>query len=254
MLVLDEADRMLDMGFIDDIHLIAAKTPATRQTLLFSATLDGVVGKLAAKLTRSPKRIEVAAPARREAMIRQTQMHADNYSHKGKLLDSLLRDDEMKQALVFTATKSSADVLARELGARGFSAAALHGDMHQTPQPHTARLGGRTRSAPPTSPRGIDVLATHVVFDAAPGRGLRVHRRRTGRRARGNAVTFVAPRAPMMCQIERFTGRRCGWTGADWSPRPAEFQPSRNAALRRTREQCPAQRALGAAGSSAGLQ
>ncbi|MBI3372967.1 MAG: DEAD/DEAH box helicase [Betaproteobacteria bacterium] len=236
VLVLDEADRMLDMGFIDDIHLIAAKTPATRQTLLFSATLDGVVGKLAAKLTRSPRRIEVAAPARREAMIRQTQMYADNYSHKGKLLDSLLRDDEMKQALVFTATKSSADGLARELSARGFSAAALHGDMHQTARNRTLRglRDGRTRVlvATDVAARGIDVLGlTHVInFDVPRQAEDYVHRiGRTGRAGRtGIAVTFVGPdERHSMRQIERFTGRQVqvdGVPGLEPRARP-DFRP-----------------------------
>jgi len=212
--VLDEADRMLDMGFNEDIQIIVAKTPAKRQTLLFSATLDGVVGALAAKITRSPRRIKIAAPTRRVPMIRQTQMHADNYSHKGKLLDSLLLDEEVKQALVFTATKRSADVLAGELNARGICAAALHGDMQQVARNRTLRdlREGRTRVlvATDVAARGIDVLGlTHVInFDVPRQAGDYVHRiGRTGRAGRtGIAVTFVGPDERLsMRQIVRYT-------------------------------------------------
>jgi len=214
--VLDEADRMLDMGFIDDIEMIAARLPKERQTMLFSATLDGVVGKLAARLTRNARRIEVTASAQRKADITQSKLLADDYRHKGKLLDALLRDPQIGQALVFTATKRSAEDVAGVLMQTGFSAAALHGDMHQGLRNRTVRAlrDGHTRVlvATDVAARGIDVAGiTHVInFDVPRQAEDYVHRiGRTGRAGRsGIAVTLVGPddRRPMQ-DIERYTGQ-----------------------------------------------
>ncbi|HEU0187387.1 MAG TPA: DEAD/DEAH box helicase, partial [Gallionellaceae bacterium] len=131
VLILDEADRMLDMGFIDDVERIAAATPATRQTMLFSATLDGVIGNLAQRLLKNPQRISVAAAQARHENIEQKLMYVDDMAHKNRLLDHILRDTSLNQAIVFTATKRDADTLADSLMAQGHAAAALHGDMNQ---------------------------------------------------------------------------------------------------------------------------
>ena len=216
MLVLDEADRMLDMGFVDDVERIANATPATRQTLLFSATLDGVIGNLAQRLLKSPKRISVAASKARHENIEQRLMYVDDMAHKKRLLDHLLRDAGMNQALVFTATKRDADTLADNLSAQGHSAAALHGDMNQRDRNRTLlnlRRGQiRVVVATDVAARGIDVAGiSHVInFDLPKFAEDYVHRiGRTGRAgASGVAVSFASNRDGIHLQkIERYTGQ-----------------------------------------------
>ncbi len=217
LLVLDEADRMLDMGFIKPVERIAGATPAGRQTMLFSATLDGGIATLAKRLLRQPRLIECEATEASYENIEQRLHYVDDGSHKHRLLDHLLRDADVSQAIVFTATKRGADKLAGSLYDKGHASAALHGNMNQSQRNRTLaklRSGNlRVLVATDVAARGIDVLSiSHVInYDLPRVAEDYVHRfGRTGRAgATGIAISFAAPdEGQQLKQIERYTGHQ----------------------------------------------
>jgi len=216
LLVLDEADRMLDMGFIEPVRRIAAKTPATRQTMLFSATLDGKIEKLARELLRDPKLIEVAGAQTKHENIEQRLHYVDDGSHKHRLLEHVLREECQAQAIVFTATKHGADRLADKLFHGGHEAAALHGNMNQSQRNRTLaklRSGAvRVLVATDVAARGIDVASiSHVInYDLPKVAEDYVHRiGRTGRAgAMGTAISFASSDDIRQLKlIERYIGQ-----------------------------------------------
>ncbi len=213
-LVLDEADRMLDMGFIDDINTIADHVPKQRQTLMYSATFAGNVGHLARNLLREPQRIDVASHTDTHENIEQRLHWADDGHHKNALLDQLLTERDVDQALIFTSTQRDADWLADRLADMGHQVASLHGGM---PQGRRNRVlqGLRSRHlrvlvATDVAARGIDVpTISHVINYGLPMKAEDyVHRiGRTGRAGRQGLAITLAERmdAGMIRRIQQFT-------------------------------------------------
>ncbi len=216
ILILDEADRMLDMGFSEAVDTIAAATPASRQTLMFTATMDNTMAKLAQRLLKDPVRVEIAGKKTTLEAIEQRLHAADDMQHKNRLLNHLVSDSAMTRAIIFSATKQNADQLARELSDQGHAAAALHGDMTQFARNRTIMnmRRGRIRLlvATDVAARGLDVTGiTHVInYDLPKNAEDYVHRiGRTGRAgATGIAISFAsAKEIDSLSRIERYIGQ-----------------------------------------------
>jgi len=210
-LVLDEADRMLDMGFIHDIRKIVSKLPAQRQTMLFSATMPQAIAELASRMLRDPVQVAVTPVASTVERITQRVIHVDAAAKHSALIE-LLRGEAAERTLVFTRTKHRADVVVRRLAAAGIAAAAIHGNKSQNNRDRALAdfRDGRVRTLVATdiAARGIDVDGiTHVVnFDLPHVSDTYVHRiGRTGRAgADGAAVSLCdAEEVALLRDIEK---------------------------------------------------
>ncbi|GAA0694512.1 ATP-dependent RNA helicase RhlE [Marinobacterium maritimum] len=200
MLVLDEADRMLDLGFIHDIRKLMSYMPEQRQTLLFSATLNGPVETLAESLLQQPLRIQVTRRNAASQQVKQSAYAVTN-ADKTDVLSYLIREGDWRQTLVFTRTKRRADLVAAQLQEEGISALAIHGDRHQ--RERLAALQAFSNGevqvlvATDVAARGLDIEALPQVvnYDLPNQPEAYVHRiGRTGRAGkRGWAVSLVAP-------------------------------------------------------------
>ncbi len=215
MLILDEADRMLDMGFIGPVEEIASKTPSSRQTLMFSATFGKGIRKLSASLLRDPFEIATENAENNHKQIEQSFHSTDNLGEKFQRLEEILSTPSIEQAIIFSSTKIQTERIADKLSELGLEASALHGDMNQRQRTRTIQQFRASKIrilvATDVAARGIDVLTiSHVInFDAPNTLEDYIHRiGRTGRAGnRGVALSFFSHKDhKVRREIEKFCG------------------------------------------------
>lgn len=216
MFILDEADRMLDMGFINDVKKIIAKIPANRQTLLFSATMPPDIAKLSNELLKNPAKIEITPVSSTVEIIEQYLYYVDKVS-KRDLLRHLLKDESITSVLVFSRTKHGADRIARQLVKEKVTAQAIHGDKSQGARQNALNdfknKKLRVLVATDIAARGIDIdELSHVInFDLPEVPETYVHRiGRTGRAGQaGVAISFCDfDEKELLANIEKLIGKQ----------------------------------------------
>jgi len=253
--VLDEADRMLDMGFIHDVRRIVRCLPDQRQTLLFSATMPPEVEKLALDLLTEPENVKVDPVTSTVDAIDQSLYYVDK-ANKKHLLAQLLENPDVESALVFSRTKHGVDRIVRDLKRKGIEAAGIHGDKSQNAR-QTALSRFRTGEcrvlvATDIAARGIDVEGLSHVFnyDMPMEPEAYIHRiGRTGRAGRdGKAVSFCCiDEVKQLNQVEKLIGKRLREEKSDWpmeitTPTPPKVREPRPSRLGRDGQPLPARR------------